>query len=315
MKIRRCLYCYKELQDFSVEFHSACSKKIFGKAMLPDWEFSEKDIQELALKSIKNKWAVTGVQAKLSLHLLSNNNDIENSRFTIVGMWGDYILKLPTIQYEQLPEVEDLTMHLASLVKIEVVPHTLIRLKSGELAYLTKRIDRTKKTRLAMEDMCQLTNRLTEDKYKGSYEQVANAILKYSSNPGLDLVNFFEQVLFAFLTGNADMHLKNYSLIEFSNQGYVLSPAYDLVSTYLVNPEDDEELALTLRGKKKKINKEDFLEIFRLFKLDSKQQENIFKKFDAVKEEWISFIDKSFVSENLKERYRKLIYERFQRLE
>jgi serine/threonine-protein kinase HipA len=127
---------------------------------------------------------------------------------------------------------------LASIVKINVVPHSLIRMQNGGLAYITKRIDRTKNGKLHMEDMCQLTERLTEDKYNGSYEQIGKAILKYSSNPGLDLVNFFELLLFYFLTGNADMHLKNFSLIRQPGLGTVLSPAYDLVATALVNPAD-----------------------------------------------------------------------------
>src|SRR5690606_38986653 len=141
-----------------------------------------------------------------------------------------YILKPPTPHYQQLPEVEDLTMHLAALAKIKTVPHSLIRLQSGKLAYITKRIDRTKKGKLHMEDMCQLTERLTEHKYQGSYEQIAKAILKYSALPGLDLVNFFELVVFSFLTCNADMHLKNFSLIQQPGMGMVFSPAYDLVA-------------------------------------------------------------------------------------
>jgi serine/threonine-protein kinase HipA len=104
-----------------------------------------------------------------------------------------------------------------------------------------------------MEDMCQLTERLTEDKYHGSYEQIGKAIQKYSASPGLDVENFFEIVLFSFLTGNADMHLKNFSLLEQPGLGMTLSPAYDLVNTALVNPADDEELALNLNGRKKNI--------------------------------------------------------------
>lgn len=134
-----------------------------------------------------------------------------------------------------MPGVEDLTMHLAEIAKINIVPHSLIRLKSGQLAYITKRIDRVDKQKLHMEDMCQLTERQTEHKYLASYEQVAKAILKYSANPGLDLVNFSELVLFSFLTGNADMHLKNFSLIYDPTNGPVLSPAYDMLSTALVN--------------------------------------------------------------------------------
>jgi serine/threonine-protein kinase HipA len=165
-----------------------------------------------------------------------------------------------------------------------------------------------------MEDMCQLTERLTEDKYQGSHEQVAKAILKYSANPGLDVVNFFELVLFSFLTGNADMHLKNFSLILQSTIGSVFSPAYDLVATALVNPTDDEDLALTLNGKKKKINRNDFISAFTTIGLDEKQQNNIFKKMEKALPNWFEFIDISFLSDEMKAEYKNLIQYRFHRL-
>jgi serine/threonine-protein kinase HipA len=165
-----------------------------------------------------------------------------------------------------------------------------------------------------MEDMCQLTERLTEDKYRGSHEQVAKAILKFSVNPGLDVVNFFELVLFSFLTGNADMHLKNFSLLHQQAAGPVLSPAYDLIATTLVNPADDEDLALTLNGKKKKINRNDFITAFKTLGLDEKQQENIFKKMERAKKSWIEFIDISFLSNDLKTAYKNLLQNRFERL-
>ena len=139
--------------------------------------YAEKDMEALAEQVVKSQIAVTGVQAKLSLELASENKQ-QPKRFTIVGLWGSYILKPPTNHYPQLPEVEDLTMHLASAAKINVVPHSLIRLQSGNLAYITRRIDRTKKGKLHMEDMCQLTESLTEDKYHGSYEQIAKGSSK-----------------------------------------------------------------------------------------------------------------------------------------
>ena len=210
--------------------------------------------------------------------------------------------------------MEDLTMHLASLAKINVVPHCLIRLASCNLAYITKRIDSVKKEKVHREDMCQLTDRLTEDKYRGSYEQVAKAILKHSNNPGLDVVNFFELVLFSFLTGNADMHLKNFSLIHQPAMGSIFSPAYDLVATTLVNPTDDEDLALTLNGKKKKINRNDFVAAFNTIVLDLKQQENIFKKMEKAKESWLQFIDISFLNDEMKSNYKNLLQDRFTRL-
>jgi serine/threonine-protein kinase HipA len=271
-------------------------------------------MKELAAQVIQTQTAVTGVQPKLSLHLASAKQPKLAKKFTIVGMRGGYILKPASPHYPELPEVEDLTMHLAKIAKIKVVPHSLIRLTSGNLAYITKRIDRKEKEKLHMEDMCQLTERLTEDKYRGSHEQVAKAILKYAANPGLDLVNFFELVLFSFLTGNADMHLKNFSLIHQPNIGPIFSPAYDLVATALVNPNDDEDLALTLNGRKKKINRNDFISAFTTLGLDEKQQENIFKKMAKAKNSWFEFIDISFLSTDSKAAYKNLIQHRFDRL-
>lgn len=312
--MQKCLYCYKDLKSNEIDFHTGCSKKIFGMALPPAISYTESEMEELGLKVVKSQMTLTGVQAKLSLDIspAENKNDIK--RFTIVGLWGSYILKPPTQQYAQLPEVEDVCMHLAEISNIKVVPHSLIRLQSGNLAYITKRIDRNKKTKFHMEDMCQLTEHLTEDKYQGSYEQVAKTIYNYSSHPGLDIVNFSEQLLFSFLTGNADMHLKNFSLINLPATGYVLAPAYDLVSTALVNPADDEDMALTLNGKKKKLNSNDFVSAFKNFKIDSIQQENIFRKMKASKIKWMEFIDISFLSNDFKTKFKNLINERFSRL-
>lgn len=310
----RCLYCYQILAENETDFHASCSRKIFGQPTPPELPYTETQMEELAMQVVRSHIAVTGVQPKISLELAPTSIRNAPKRFTIVGLWGGYILKPPTPQYPQLPEVEDLTLHLATIAKIEVVPHSLIRMKSGKLAYITKRIDRTKNGKIHMEDMCQLTEKLTEDKYHGSYEQIAKTILKYSTNPGLDVVNFFEQVLFSFLTGNADMHLKNFSLIRQPGIGPILSRAYDMVSTSLVNPADDEDLALNLNGKKKKIKYSDFVAAFNALKMEAKQQENIFKKMQKVKDKWIEFIDFSFLSADFKLSYKNLIEERFDRL-
>ena len=309
-----CLYCYQSLSEKEVDFHASCSKKIFASAIPPELPFDESQMKDLALQVVQSQLTVTGVQPKLSLNLTDGENKKDSKRFTIVGLWGDYILKPPTEKYPQMPEVEDLTMHLAEIAKIKVVPHSLIRLQSGQLAYITKRIDRVGNHKLHMEDMCQLTEKQTEHKYLASYEQVAKAILKYSTNPGLDIVNFAELVLFSFLTGNADMHLKNFSLIYDPTNGPILSPAYDMLSTTLVNPKDDEDLALTLNGKKKRINRRDFESAFHNMKLDAKQQANIFRKMEKVKNKWVDFIQVSFLSSDFKEKYIQLLNERFSRL-
>ena len=310
----RCLFCYQPLSKNEIDFHAACSKKIFGQSTPPILPYTESQMEDLATQVVRSQMTITGVQPKLSLELVASQNKAEPKRFTIVGLWGGYILKPPTLNYPQLPEVEDLTMHLANIAKIKVVPHSLIRLQSGSLAYITKRIDRSKKEKLQMEDMCQLTEKLTEDKYNGSYEQIAKIILKYSANPGLDTINFFEQILFSFLTGNADMHLKNFSLINQPGTGNILSPAYDLVATALVNPSDDEDTALTLNGKKKKIKRSDFVAAFNTLELETKQQENIFAKMEKAKLKWLEFIDNSFLNADFKKAYKELIMIRFSRI-
>ena len=260
---------------------------------------------------VKSQITVTGVQPKLSLGISSI--DEAPDRLTIVGLWGEYILKPQTEYFQHLPENEDLTMHLAESCKIKTVPHSLIRMKSGQLAYITKRIDRVKGSKIPMEDMCQLTERLTEHKYRGSYEQIAKAIRKYSSNPGLDVINFYELVLFSFLTGNNDMHLKNFSLIK-TELGHSLSAAYDLVASELVVDGDDEDLALNLNGKKHKIEKADFIAAMKGAHIEEKVIDNIFKKYGKLSRKWETIIEKSLLPREVKTSYREMIQEKIHRL-
>ncbi|HJV78478.1 MAG TPA: HipA domain-containing protein [Paludibacter sp.] len=312
--MKQCLYCYKPLLGGETDFHASCSRKIFGSAVAPELPYSDDEMQSLATEIIRSQISVTGVQAKLSLEILPSKPK-ENKRFTIVGLWGGYILKPQTADYIHLPEVEDLTMHLAELAKIPTVPHSLIHLKSGSLAYITKRLDRNGFEKIPMEDMCQLTERLTEHKYHSSYENIAKTILKYSINPVLDEIVFYEQIVFSFLTGNADMHLKNFSLLKTSEKGFTLMPAYDMVATILVNPADKEELALTLSGKKRKLKRTDFQQAFALNGLDEKSIERIFSKFVKAIPRWFEFIKISFLSETMKSEYVDVITERAKRLE
>lgn len=327
MPVKRCLYCYDPLGDNDIDFHTSCSRKIFDSSQPPELPYTEQQMMQLGLEVVKNHIAVPGVQPKIPLDLEKTKtgeaasidkkmgkSPTKPKRFTIVGLWGEFILKPPAKDYPDLPEIEDATMHLAELAGITTVPHSLIRLQSGNLAYITKRIDRTKKLKIHMEDMCQLTERITEDKYKGSYEQIAKAIAKFSANPGLDLINFFEQVVFSFLTGNADMHLKNFSLINQPGLGYILSPAYDMVATSLVVKGDKEELALHLNGKKNRLKREDFDSMFDMFRLDSKSRENLYTKFDHVLPQWVDLLKRSFLPPEKAASYTLLIKERLSRL-
>lgn len=312
--MERCLYCYKELAAGERDFHKSCSKKIFGTTEAPLLPYTHANIAELAREVIRSQTTLTGVQAKLSLDIAKAGKDTPE-RFTIVGLWGRYILKPQTEHYPHLPELEDLTMHMAEAAKMQVVPHSLIRFADGELCYITRRIDRGPRgEKYPMEDLCQLSERLTEHKYKGSYEQIAKTILRYSSTPKLDVVNFWEQVLFSWLTGNADMHLKNFSLYS-RNQGvYGLTPAYDLLSTALVLLEDTEELALTLNGRKRKLRRNDFVQAMTASGMDEKVIDNLFKKFIKAIPKWNEWIDVSFLPDEMRGKYKALIAERIGRI-
>ncbi len=306
----KCLYCYKELKEGEVDFHRACSRKIFGTQTAPALPYSRENISELARIVIRSGTTLTGVQSKLSLDIDKGGSDVP-ARFTIVGLWGRYILKPQSERFDHLPELEDLTMHLAQAAKLQIVPHSLIRFEDGELCYITKRIDRAENgKKLAMEDMCQISEKLTEQKYNGSYEQIAKLIVKHSSAPKLDLTNFWEQVLFSWITGNADMHLKNFSLYSPDDRRNILSPAYDLISTALVMPEDTEELALTLKGKKRKIKESDFVSSMLSTGLDEKVIKNLFNRFLNMEPTWNDLIDSSFLPNDMKEDYKDLLRKR-----
>ena len=180
----KCLYCYQPLTSGEIDFHIKCSKRFFGVNQAPVLSFGQDELKQMAQRVISQSIAVTGVQPKLSLSL--EKVDSTHNRLTIVGLWGDYILKPPTEKFSQLPENEDLTMKLAALCGIRTAEHSLIRLASGELAYLTKRFDREKGRKIHVEDFCQLTGTLTEHKYRGSMEKVGKAIKSFSTNTGLD---------------------------------------------------------------------------------------------------------------------------------
>jgi serine/threonine-protein kinase HipA len=301
------------LNDGEVDYHAKCCRKIFGVSTAPELPYSRAELQELAEQVIHSQTTLTGVQPKLSLDF--DRMSRTPKRFTIVGLWGRYILKPQTDSYPALPELEDLTMHLAEIAGIDVVPHALIRFNDGELCYITRRIDRTDDgAKLDMEDMCQLTERLTEYKYRGSHERIAKTIIQYSSTAKLDLTRYWEQVLFSWIVGNADMHLKNYSLYSPNGNDYQLTPAYDLLSTALVLPEDTEELALTLCGKKKKLSRQNFISAMTESGLNDRVCANIFRSFERVMPHWCEFIRKSFIPTEMQEQYVSLIESRLTRL-
>lgn len=300
----KCLYCYKDLEEGQKDFHPQCARKFFGTKVAPIMEYRREDLDGLAAQIIQAQTSLTGVQPKLSLNLHKHEGC---NRLTVVGLWGDYIFKPQTDHYPELPENEDLTMHMAEAARIKVVPHSLIRLADGSLGYITRRIDRAKKgEKIDMEDMCQLTLHPTEYKYKSSYEQIAKAITAHSTTPKLDLVNYMQVLLFSFITGNNDMHLKNFSLYR-PKRFYQLAPAYDLLNVAIANPRDKEELALSLNGKKAKLKLQDFLKASVSMGIEERITSQLIDSMRNALPTWTELIKSSFLSYEMQEAYINLI--------
>ena len=313
---KNCLYCYKVLENSTEgDFHEHCSLEFFGIKKAPTLSYSLSQMVELAKNVVERSVAVPGVQPKLSLSLVKEALDNGNAgRLTVVGaLGGNYIFKPPTVDYPEMPQNEHLTMRIAQAFGIRTVPSSLIKLESGELSYITRRIDRTTTgEKIHMIDMFQILEAF--DKYKSSMERVGKSLGEHSSNTLLDKLYFLELSIFSFLTGNNDMHLKNFSMINTGGAEWSLSPAYDLLNVAIVNPKDTEDLALTLEGKKKKLRRENFVRLGKALELNEKQVEGVFKRFiknQSIATEWI---DNSFLSDEYKGKYKVLLRERYSRL-
>ncbi len=307
----RCLCCGKELRTETAHgWHTACVKAFFGTTKFPDIDVSKEVLNQIAIDNTSKGFTVPGVQKKLSLHLSRE----DTPRLTLVNYPTGYILKPQTDEYAALPEMEYLVMQMAEVSGIKTVPHALLRLPSQEnaFAYITKRIDRADGQMLAMEDFCQLDGRLTEDKYRGSYERCGKIIKTHSMNHGLDLAQLFFRVVFSFAVGNSDMHLKNFSLIE-TEEGsgvYVLSAAYDMLSTNVVIPSDKEELALTINGKKQNIRRKDFLVFADTIGIPERSAEKMIEKIVKLKDKYISMCRDSYMPEQMRANLENLIEQR-----
>jgi serine/threonine-protein kinase HipA len=308
----KCLYCYQPINGVG-DFHESCSKQFFGNSEPPILMHTLDEMSELAKHVVNRSVTVPGVQPKLSLSIVKEITGNSKQRLTVVGaLGGNYILKPPFIHYPEMPANEHLTMRIAEAFRIKVVPSSLIRLKSDELAYITKRIDRSSKgTKIHMIDMFQITEAF--DKYKSSMEKLGKALKEYSDRTMLDVISLFELTLFCFLTGNNDMHLKNFSMIK-SPSGWILAPAYDLLNVAIANPEDKEELALTLAGKKKKFTRHHFECFGSELGLTNKQIQGTFQRFEKNSEKAIELIHQSFLSDSMKQSYMELLEERYSRI-
>lgn len=320
----KCLCCGKEISaeatagEINSSWHLICVKKFFGTSEMPEINISEERFLDIIGNSVNKGITVPGVQKKLSLHL-----DMQGvrPRLTLINYPSGFILKPQTEQYKALPESEYIVMQMAAQTGISTVPHALIR--TGEdnstLAYISKRIDRVSSSGkasgiecLAMEDFCQLEGRLTENKYQGSYERCSKIISSFSSQPGLDLSELFLRLVFCFVTGNSDMHLKNFSLIETKVRSakYVLSAAYDLLPVNIIIPEDKEQTALTLNGRNTKIRRKDFAEFANYSGIQKNAADRMIDKVISMKDMYLKMCEDSYLPEDMRENLMMLIRER-----
>lgn len=298
-----CLCCGKSLKEneFNIGWHKACIKRFFGTDSNPEIEVNDSVLESLASENINKGITIPGVQKKLSLPT-------------------GFILKPQVKEYTALPEAEHVVMCMADVAGISTVPHALIK-EHDTYAYITKRIDRifdekSSLKMLAMEDFCQLDLRLTQDKYKGSYERCAKIIDRYSSSKGFDKTELFIRVIFSYIVGNSDMHLKNFSLIE-TKEGsgnYVLSPAYDMLPVNIVMPEDKEQFALPLNGKKTNLCLKDFFVFTQSCGLSKISAEKMIKRIISFQPKFISMCNESFLPEKMKESFEILINKRIENL-
>lgn len=307
----RCLYCYQELKATEgSDYHPKCSKDFFGTAQAPSLPYQLSEMEQLAKEVVELSVTVPGVQPKLSLGW--NKTELQNGhqgRLTVMdALEGLYILKPQNKQYPQMPENEHLSMKLAALFKIDIVPINMIRLASGELCYITKRIDRKPDgSKIHMIDFLQILE--LEDKYKGTMESVGKKVGELSENTLLDKLRFFELAVFNFIIGNNDMHLKNFSM-WLSHMGWTLSPAYDLLNVKMILPQDKDDTALLLGGKKLNFNKSYFNRFGEVLSLNNKQISAVYKRLYKWLPKANEIIDISFLSDDNKSEYKRLIAER-----
>ncbi len=303
MKKNKCLYCYEILSKGEIDYHGSCAKTFFNQEKIPLLPYNFSEMEKLAKEAALQSVTVPGVQPKLSLGWIkSENEDGFRGRLTIMdALEGHYILKPQNTSYPEMPENEHLSMKLAELFNIKVVPSSMIRLKSGELCYLTKRIDREANgNKIHMIDFLQIME--LEDKYKGTMERLGKLIGELSENTLYDKLRFFELALFNYIIGNNDMHLKNFSMFN-SDIGWVLSPAYDLLNVKIILPEDKEDTAIMLGGKKENFSKIYFDRFGENLKLNKKQITAVYTRLKGWRIQAEDLIGKSFLSSGNKIKY------------
>lgn len=290
-----CCFCYQDVGTNA--WHPHCCETFFGQPQVPVLLPDEGGWERAAQEVIDQHIAVTGVQPKLPL--------------MAGALHHKYILKPQHPHFPAMPENEDLTMHLATLFGIAVCQHALVKAADGSWVYLAARMDRSGEQQ-HMEDCCQLAELPSDKKYQGSYEKIGRLLTKHCTDAATDLRRFFEVVLFSYLTGNSDMHLKNFSVLH-EQHTIKLAPAYDLLNIHLVNPADTEELGLTLNSRKRKIRLSDFELLAARLGIPAAMRDGIFHRFTTQHHQIYEWINASFLSPAYKERYWQ-IWERQQQI-
>lgn len=306
--MKACPICL-ELTD---SVHEKCNCRLYGSATAPVLSVAMADLEALALETVNRRLSVPGVQRKLSLSCMQGEGG--RQRLTnVAALGGSHILKPPTSEYPGMPELEHWTMRLAGRCGIETAECGLIELASGEMSFVVKRFDRAKGRRIAVEDFCQLLEQPTADKYRASLEKVGSMIRRHATTPGRDALRFFDRVVFCFLTGNSDMHLKNWSLV--CDAGNIeLSPAYDLLPTRLLLS-DPEESALPLNGRKAKLSPRDFLALAAHLRIPEKVARQRLSKLPQALEKALVEIPSPWVALEQANAVRKHVQEMTERLQ
>ncbi len=304
--MNKCLCCLKTTADESY-YHKSCLKKLFGVEKPPIIKFTSTGLVSEISKNA-GKMSISGIQIKASIKLNKKGNFIE-----IVQSGGTHILKPEPLEYPELPKNENLFMNIAEALGMEVPPHGLFDMSDKKKCYIIKRFDRNSDGgKVHVEDMAQLLEMPPDSKYESSIEKAGKMIMKVSKRPFLDLINFYERVVFCFLIGNGDMHLKNWSIISPENGSIHLSPCYDLISSKLYLPYEDET-ALTINGKRNNLKLSDFKELAEFLKIDKKAAQNSLNKLKNAKEIILIMLDNELSPERVI-KLKEIISDRFKRL-
>lgn len=283
------------------------SPRLLGLMDLP---YSASEQRQEAMNRA-SKLSIQGVQPKLSAVL-----SVPKMEFQIVDQFGNFIIKPQNDLFPELPENEDLTMKMAKIYGIEVPMHGMVYSKDGSRSYFIKRFDRyPKDKKYATEDFAQLSGNTRDTKYDYSMEKLVKIITDFCTFPAIENAEFFKRIMFCFITGNEDMHLKNFSLITRSGKT-TLAPAYDFLNSTISLKNAQEEMALTLKGKKSKIKKTDLIDYYakERLELNAKTVDGIIKSMAESIPKWLELIEISFLSNEMKQKYIELLNERFSRI-